>query len=280
MRVSAESGWLGHMELTRLRTCLEDDYRLLHATISKADPAARVPPCPDWTVTDLADHVAEVYRHKTACIQLGVEPDPWPVQDDNADPDLDSTSTSDPAPDPIAALDQAYTGLLAQFDAHQPDDHAGSWYEPGQSVAFWIRRMAQETVIHRVDAELAAGPAPTAIPEDLAVDGIDEILNVFVAYSSVAWLDDFASLLTTPDQRPLVLAAGDHAWSVMATKAGVLVEQIPAGTTPEATGATVTGTAQNLLLWLWNRADDTVVSLSGDPGLLTQFHGLRVIATQ
>jgi hypothetical protein len=30
-------------------------------------------------------------------------------------------------------------------------DPAGSWYTPDQTVGFWIRRMAQETVIHRID---------------------------------------------------------------------------------------------------------------------------------
>jgi hypothetical protein len=43
----------------------------------------------------------------------------------------------------------------------KPEDPAGSWYTPDQTVGFWIRRMAHETVIHR----------------------IDELLKVFVAYS-------------------------------------------------------------------------------------------------
>ena len=44
--------------------------------------------------------------------------------------------------------------------------------------------MAQETVIHRVDAELAAGEPIAPIPDDLAVDGIDEVLERFLAYGS------------------------------------------------------------------------------------------------
>jgi hypothetical protein len=40
--------------------------------------------------------------------------------------------------------------------------------------------MAQETVIHRVDAELAAGAPVAVIPGDLAADGIDELLAAFV----------------------------------------------------------------------------------------------------
>jgi hypothetical protein len=37
--------------------------------------------------------------------------------------------------------------------------------------------MAQETVIHRADAELAAGAPVAVIPGDLAADGIDELLG-------------------------------------------------------------------------------------------------------
>ena len=44
--------------------------------------------------------------------------------------------------------------------------------------------MAQETVIHRVDAELGAGAELAPIPVDLAHDGIDEFLVAFVEYGA------------------------------------------------------------------------------------------------
>ena len=254
------------MEFTRLRTCLDDEFRLLRSVITGTDPKAPVPSCPDWNVTDLAGHVTEVYLHKTECIRHGAEPEPWPPETFG--------------PDPLAALDEAYAALTAEFDAHDPGDHAGSWYASGESVGFWIRRMAQETAIHRVDAELAAGLPVTPIAEDLAVDGVDEILVVFIAYTSVAWLEYFAELLDTPDEHPVFLATGDHTWSARATKQGVMVAEVPAGTTPRGPGATVRGSAHDLLLWLWNRAGDEAVCLDGDPELLAQFRGLRVIATQ
>ena len=40
--------------------------------------------------------------------------------------------------------------------------------------------MAQETTVHRVDAEQAVGLPVAPIPPALAVDGIDEIFTVFV----------------------------------------------------------------------------------------------------
>ncbi len=51
--------------------------------------------------------------------------------------------------------------------------------------------MAQETVIHRVDAELGAGASIAPIPADLAADGIDELLVAFVEFGTTTWPDEF-----------------------------------------------------------------------------------------
>ncbi len=90
---------------------------------------------------------------------------------------------------PLELLDRSYAALTEQFAARRPEEHAFTWYGPDQSVGFWIRRMAQETVIHRVDAELAAGSQIAAIPADLAADGIDELLVIFVQYGTTNWLE-------------------------------------------------------------------------------------------
>lgn len=50
----------------------------------------------------------------------------------------------------------------------------------------YLHKMAQETVIHRIDAELGTGQPVAPVPDDLAVDGIDQLLQVFVAYGVAA----------------------------------------------------------------------------------------------
>jgi hypothetical protein len=57
-----------------------------------------------------------------------------------------------------------------------------TFHGPDQTAGFWRRRMAQETVVHRVDAESAHG-RPGAVPAALAADGVDEALEVFLAPS-------------------------------------------------------------------------------------------------
>jgi hypothetical protein len=170
------------------------------------------PACGGWSrwrstrTRDLTRHVAEVYLHKAECIRLTAFPEEWPpgVLD----------------PDPVTSLDRTYAVLTGQFSAHSTTDPAATWYEPDQTVAFWIRRMAQETVIHRIDAELAAGRPVSPVPDDLAVDGIDEVLKLFVGYGSTLWLDDFGPLLDAPDQRPVSVSTSHRTWTVAAAAGG------------------------------------------------------------
>lgn len=253
------------MDFSRLLSCLDGDFTWLRAAVAATEPAAKVPSCPDWTVADLADHVAYVYLHKAECMRKGAFPDPWPPE------------TTGPERDAVTALDESYAALVAEFAAHSPDDHAATWHEPDQTVGFWIRRMAQETVIHRVDAELAAGVPVSPIPEDLALDGIDEMLKLFMGYGSTLWHHDFGTLLDAPAERSLIVSSGHHAWTVTVTPSGIQAGDAVSGFDGDAL---VSGEAEPLLLWLWNRGGDDAVRLSGEPALLDQFQALRTAATQ
>ncbi|MFC4531348.1 maleylpyruvate isomerase family mycothiol-dependent enzyme [Sphaerisporangium dianthi] len=250
------------MNSSRLLEHLAENFSLLRAAVVATDPAAPVPSCSDWTVADLTEHVAKVYLHKVECIRLGAFPDDWPE--------------AIPA-DPVTALDRYYARLTEIFAAHSPADPAATWHDPDQTVGFWIRRMTHETVIHRVDAELAAGSGVSPIAGDLAFDGVDEMLRLFVGYGSAHWKDDFGSLLEAPDPRPLSVFTGHHAWTLQATPAGVEVQDAATGFDGDAL---VSGEAEPLLLWLWNRGGDDGVHLTGDKALLEQFHALRAAATQ
>jgi predicted lipid carrier protein YhbT len=46
-------------------------------------------------------------------------------------------------------------------------------------AAFWSRRMAHETAVHRADAELANELDLTPMPIDLAIDGVDEFFSLY-----------------------------------------------------------------------------------------------------
>jgi uncharacterized protein (TIGR03083 family) len=250
------------MEYQRLLDCLSADFTRLRQMASSTDPTAPVPSCPEWTVDHLVRHVAEVYLHKTECIRQGTFPRPWP-------PDL----SAEPA---LALLHRAYTALTGEFAARRPGAPAATWYEPEQTVGFWIRRMAQETVIHRVDAELAADASMEPIPEDLAVDGIDEVLERFLGYGSHRWVEAFKPSLPDRELPPVLVATDGYGWLVRATPDGASVE---VATPRTEAPAAVSGDPVPLLLWLWRRRADGV-EIDGDRELIDELRALLHDATQ
>jgi len=120
--------------------------------------------------------------------------------------------------------------------------------------------MAQETVIHRVDAELAAAEPLAAIPGDLAADGTDELLVAFVQYDIALLPDKFADLLASADDRTIGVETPQRSWLVGLTAGGVHVDG-PGGGSP---AATVRGLAPEVLLWLWNRGGENVTTIGDD----------------
>jgi hypothetical protein len=188
----------------------------------------------------------------------------------------------------LPLLDRAYTELAAEFAARPATASSYTWYEPDQTVGFWVRRMAQETVVHRVDAELGAGVPIAPIPADLALDGIDELLVAFIAYGSQAWAEEFEGILGPAAGSEVRVGAGDRAWRVEISADGVTVTDASgdSGTPTDAAQpavagiASVTGEPDDVLLWLWNRAGDGVVTTAGDPTALAAFRRVLVAATQ
>jgi uncharacterized protein (TIGR03083 family) len=239
------------MESKRLLECLDADFTRLREVVSGAEMAAVVPSCPDWTVADLTRHVAAVYLHKAECMRLGSHPEPWP-------PAFVAEA------EPLALLDRTYADLMAEFAARTPESPTFTWYGPDQTVGFWIRRMAQETVIHRVDAELGAGVPMAPIPVDLATDGLDEFLIAFIEYGSHTWPDEYAQTLADADGRAVRVETPDSAWLVRPTPELVEVRTSDV----DSAEAVVRGEPVDVLLWLWNRADNDAVTITGDTKLV------------
>jgi uncharacterized protein (TIGR03083 family) len=206
-------------------------------------------------VRDLVRHVAEVYEHKIACTELRQAPDPWP-------PAWPSER------DPIGWLVDAHERLLAMFASSEQTTPSATWWPPDQTVGFWARRMAHETAIHRIDAELAAGTA-TPIDADLATDGVDEILLIMLAGDWSEAPDEAAT-----GQR-VAIATGGRTWLV-----GLEREAVKVAADEGARDATIEGDPSDVVLWLWGRAPDDRVGSSGDAAALRVLRSRLVLATQ
>jgi uncharacterized protein (TIGR03083 family) len=238
-------------------SALEADYRRL-AEVTSGDQGMKVPTCPEWTIADLVNHIAHVYLHKVQCMRLNAFPKPWPPEPTGETPSQ--------------MLERGYAELSAEFAQRPAESAAATWFDPDQTVGFWRRRMAQETVIHRIDAELAAGVPSEPIRADLALDGIDEILKIVLAWSSGQWIDEFTDTLSKGDGSVLIIGRWLVSWN--SSSISVSDEGIESG------DAAVNGSADAVLRWLWRRADDSAVQLTGDLAKVAQMQELLRVATQ
>lgn len=252
--------------MPRFLDCLAAGEGDLRDAVASVELTTPVPTCPGWTVSDLTRHVASVYLYVVTVLRTGEWPQPWPP------PALAAEA-------PLASLGRAYGQLRAEFAARPSDEAVLTWYEPEQTAALWVRRMTQETVIHRVDAELAAGLPLTPVPDDLAMDGVAEVLERFLAYGSVTWPDRFAGLAgeaLATRCGAITVVTGPKAWTVRPSPRDVTVTD---GAADDAR-ARIEGHPADVLRWLWGRAGDEAVQVSGDRAWAAYLRRLLAAATQ
>jgi uncharacterized protein (TIGR03083 family) len=141
--------------------------------------------------------------------------------------------------------------LIAALTA-APADLAAATFLPAPSpLAFWARRQAHETGIHRADAEAAAGGPVADFPADFAQDGIAELLQGFARRRSNA----------VAEQATMQLVASDGPnWSV--TFGGERIVAEPSAAEFGRADVVVRGSSADLYLWVWNRA--SAAEVSGD----------------
>ena len=225
----------------------------------------QVPTCPDWTALDLAHHLTEVQSFWAAVVS-------GPLLTDEAAEDVAKPAPAASVPAQLKDLRAASARLAAALATTPADTPAWTW-STEQTVGFTFRRQAHEALVHRLDAQLTAG-LRTPVDPTLATDGVDEALRVMfggcppwgqitpVAGPTVRLVtsDTGASWLTSParftgtdpdgtayDDPDIVVAESDSGGDV---------------------AATITGTAEDLLCWLWKRPTVGTLSHMGDESAL------------
>jgi uncharacterized protein (TIGR03083 family) len=250
------------MDRARLLDCLAADSARLR-DIAGRDLSARVPTCPEWTVGDLVRHVADLYVN--VVVRRLRMPEDVPRQDLSGE-------------EPLAALERAYATMTGEFAGRDGQDRVGQL--PHETVYFWIRRMAHETVIHRVDAELAVAEEIRPIPRDLAVDGLDELMTDFLAEVTRLFPEEFTAELTDWADRWVLVSAGDTAWRVTVRPDGAKVTRLdPPGSDEDGAAASVRAEPGALMRWLYNRGGTDLVATDGDAELIAQLGRLLTAVT-
>jgi uncharacterized protein (TIGR03083 family) len=227
--------------------------------VAEHDLSLAIPTCPEWTLRQLVTHVgrsqrwaAEITRTRSeAFIPFRDVPD-GKLPDDRAEQ--------------CAWL---RAGAARIVDAVREAGSDLVWSSAGPAPAgYWLRRMAHETLVHRADAQLAAGAEPEPVIEaDIAADAIDE------------WLMLLTGGLGDSDERAKALSAG-ASLHVHATDDGLggrgewMVRNDGGGLTVESGhgkgDAALTGPATSLLLVLMRRrpVSDPAVTVYGDSAVV------------
>jgi uncharacterized protein (TIGR03083 family) len=247
------------MEIAEHIARLDEEGELFAQAAAVAGLDATVPTCPGWKVRDLVQHVGGIHRWATSYVVTG-NPGPRRYEEDYqffaamGDGEL------------ITEYGQGHAGLVSALSDARPDLACWTFLAAPSPLAFWARRQAHETTIHRVDAQRAAGQDGTCAP-GLAADGIDELLNGFFSRPKGRLVCDPAVALAVrttdtadawtiriePERRVVTSGAGDA-------------------------DCTVSGTAADLYLLLWNRrTPDDGYSVEGNRRVLDLWRDRAVI---
>ncbi|MFE4696853.1 maleylpyruvate isomerase N-terminal domain-containing protein [Streptomyces sp. NPDC056738] len=222
---------------------------------------AQVPTCPEWTLFDLAQHIGEGRRDWAVTVAAGPAP---------------AKSAAEGAPaaprergDLVAWLAESTEQLVDALRKAGPDGGCWTWWGTSQSpetCGAVARHQLQQMAVHTYDAQFTVG-APEPLPEEVALDGVEEFLFTCVATTS-AW-----------PHKPTAFdfhATEGHSWRLTVDGDGARSTRIPAPATtpvaaadegPNAAGVSVRGTANELVLFVYDRIPADSLQMEGDAGL-------------
>jgi uncharacterized protein (TIGR03083 family) len=207
---------------------LRADADTILDVLARAELTDPVAACPGWTLRDLAVHLGSIHRWATEIVRTR-------EFQRQVEPEVEDVATW---------FEQGAATLIDTLAAADPS--ADCWsFTRVRRVEFWWRRQALETVIHRWDAERAAGE-PGSIDPALAADGVAEVVTLMtprqIAMERIPPLPVTVLLHATDTGGDWVLGDGRPSAGVEAS-------------------------AETLLLLLWHRVDpgDPRVRTTGDP---------------
>ncbi len=231
-------------------------HRLLAAEIDRfraipeASLARDVAHLEGWTVQSVVGHTGWVLRFITLC--LATPGDERPPRSSVGEPPV--------GPDVVPWFAEAADGVLKALAEADLTVERPTFTGP-QPAAWWLRRATQEVAIHRWDAQSADG-GPDPIDAELALDGVDEVLEVFVPnrmqFDVLAGAGETIHLHATDiadGEWLLVLGPDDVTWELRHAKGDVAAR----------------GPASDLLLLLWGRVGHDRLDTFGDTSLLDRW---------
>jgi uncharacterized protein (TIGR03083 family) len=237
------------MENEQYLESLARDSDALADAAAAAGPDAAVPTCPGWTVEDLLRHCAGGDLWARVIVETGSR--------EHAPRELPPDAPT--GADLVPYFREGARALLETLATADPGASVWTFSPADRTARFWYRRRAQESAVHRFDAQSAtATTAP--VGTDLAVDGIDEFLTVFLPrlVGGVTALDDATVHLHCTDT--------EGEWLIVRDGDDLVV------TREHAKGdVAARGTASDLMLFLWGRVGADPLDVFGNAAALARF---------
>jgi hypothetical protein len=245
------------MHHSALVESIKQQSEVLRNVLLDTGPGVPVATCPGWTSDDVLGHMAWAYGAATTAMD---SPPDGPM------PDLGQAPKGWDAA--LEAWDGARDTLLGRLNGIDPAATPAWVFSPAaaKTAVFWLRVVAHETAMHRLDAEHARvggdtplTPEQVSFDAELALDGIDQFLTLLVP----AFVPRRDPIAVTGDVTYRATDTG-RTWYV-SVRPGAVPRVTSAA---EATGrsATVVGDADAVYRTLWGRPNNAVVT--GDAEVL------------
>lgn len=219
-----------------------------------------VPTCPGWTAYDVLVHLGNVHAWAATIVETG-----QPADELNDEPDHRRNKS----------VADWYLGkaedLIGTFKASDPGNPCWNFAFGEGHASFWPRRQLHETLIHELDLIVGTRRRIPRISPEIAADGIDEALTVFLhRMHSRGYPADLTEPLT------FVCEDIDRAWTVVPD--GGTIPTVHEGSAPDVDH--VLGPAQALHGLLWKRVPptDSSIRFAGDHDRIRRFLASRLTA--
>ncbi|BAN00968.1 maleylpyruvate isomerase family mycothiol-dependent enzyme [Ilumatobacter coccineus] len=246
------------MDVTDYIGFVATEGELFASTAEHGELSARIAPCPDWDMGDLVRHLGMI--HLWAAANVAFPESDWLDVDELPDlvrywPDL-ANGGQYPADTELVAWYRDTLDNLIEVLTSAPDDVAAFTFLPAPTpLTMWARRQASEIAIHRFDAQQARGITAHFAPH-FATDMLDELLCGFTPRPRSLDID-----------RPQVVHVhaedtGEHWYVTMSSEA------ITTSRDGDSADLTLSGTASDLYVRLWNRTPGSSIDMRGDTDIM------------
>jgi len=236
-------------------TAIGQEAKLFAESAEQGSLDVTIGTCPGWTMRDLVRHLSEIHFWAAThvarrAIKMWVD-------------DLAELSASWPDlavfwPDDGDLVDyyvQTNGNLVRELESAPADVEAMTFLPGSTPRAMWARRQAHEISIHRFDAQNAAG-IPSEFDPAFASDGSDELLTAFTPRKPSFPVEAAKTMVVHATD------SDDH-WHLTLGPDGIAARR-----SDGPADVTLTGSAADLYLTMWNRGDDSTIDVAGDRDLL------------